>query len=128
MSLRATLNSLIVQASSRDLAEVAELLRSIDCAQDAEDRRSAHLQAPQLAGRRPGPKPAIRISGSSGTSTGGQNQNQNQGQNAPTPGGTSSSTPRAQASAPEIDGKTRRIIESGIRPACRLRPMSAPIR
>ena len=53
-------NSLIVQAAPRDIAEVAELHQANRHLDQRDRQRSAGLRPAKLAGRRPGPDPAVR--------------------------------------------------------------------
>lgn len=105
-------NTLIVQASPRDLAEVSELLRSIDVvgATKIDTVRVFRLRnslAEDLA-----PVLQQAVSGTTGTTTGGQGQAQPGA--APTGTGAGAAAQGTSLQMVRIDGQTRRIIESGI--------------
>jgi type II secretion system protein D len=105
-------NALIVQGSPRDLAEVGELLRRIDvidtpATSEVRVFRLRNALAEELA-----PVLQQAVTGQGGT-TGGGGQGQPATQGAGTSG--TQTTPRSTSlRLLQIDGQTRRIVESGI--------------
>jgi type II secretion system protein D len=106
-------NSLLVQASARDLAEVAELLRRIDVIQTPKVLEVRVFKLRNSLAEDLAPVLQQAVTGSSGTSTtSGQGQNQ-QGNQPGATGGTTAA-PSTAVQMLKVDGQARRIIESGI--------------
>lgn len=106
-------NSLIVQASSRDLAEVGELLRRIDVTTTPKVVQVRVFKLRNSLAEDLAPVLQQAVTGSGGTSTtSGQGQNQ-QGAAQPSTSGAAAS-PGAAVQMLQVDGQARRIIESGI--------------
>lgn len=106
-------NSLLVQASARDLAEVGELLRRIDVITTPKVLEVRVFKLRNSLAEDLAPVLQEAVTGEGGTTTGGNQQGQNQQGAQPSGGGTAAS-PGTAVQMLAVDGQARRIIESGI--------------